>query len=54
MGRGQDASGLSDEMHTAEDYVIGFGTGRGFTGQEKTVALGIGVLDNLFPLIMMA
>ena len=40
-------------MHAAEDYVIGFGTSRNFTGQEKRVALEVGVLDNLFPLIMM-
>jgi len=40
-------------MHAAEDYVVGFGTGRGCTGQEKRVALEVGVLDNLFSLIMM-
>ena len=54
MGRGQDAGGLRHEVHATEDDVVGVGTGSGFAGQQEGVALEVGVLDHLFPLVMMA
>ena len=54
MGSSQDAGGLRHEMHAAEDDVIGIGAGGGFTGEQEGVALEIGVLNHLFPLVVVA
>ena len=54
MGGGQDAGSLRHEMHAAEDDVIGIGASGGFTEEQEGVALGIGVLNHLFPLVVMA
>ena len=52
MGGRQDAGGLRHEMHAAEDYVICLWASGGFAGKQEGIALEIGILNHLFPLVV--
>jgi hypothetical protein len=51
---GQDVGRLGHEMDAAEDHELGLGAGRGLLGQAEGVAAGVGELDDLVALVVVA
>jgi hypothetical protein len=51
---GQDVGRLGHEVDPAEDHELGLGPGRGLLGQAEGVAAGVGELDHLVALVVVA
>ena len=54
MGGAEDGGGFGHKVDAAEHDVAGLWSGRRLLGQQEGIALEVGVLDYLFPLVVVA